>query len=45
MKIRSVKEQYEQRNICLRERLEQILPQVMRESEADPVAARLERVP
>ena len=35
MKIRSVKEQYEQRNICLRERLEQILPQVMRESEAD----------
>ena len=35
MKIRSVKEQYELRNICLRERLEQILPQVMRESEAD----------
>lgn len=35
MKIRTVKEQYELRNICLRERLEQILPEVMRESEAD----------
>ena len=35
MKIRTVKEQYELRNICLRERLEQTLPEVMRESEAD----------
>ena len=35
MKIRTVKEQYELRNICLRERLEQILPEVMRESETD----------
>lgn len=35
MKIRSVKEQYELRNQCLKERLEMILPKVMMESEAD----------
>lgn len=35
MKIRSVKEQYELRNQCLKERLETILPRVMMESEAD----------
>src|SRR5699024_7925477 len=35
MNIRSVKEQYELRNQCLKERLETILPRVMMESEAD----------
>lgn len=35
MKIRSVKEQYELRNQCLKERLELILPKVMKDSEVD----------
>ena len=35
MKIRSVKEQYALQDQCLKERLEDILPRVMQESEAD----------